>query len=159
VNRARNPAAPAARLGRRIARAALFACAVAVAAAHAAPPRPVAKDHPIVGQWTFTTPDSGCAETYLFRTDGTAVVTSAAEIAETAFEISATPSGKGFYKWTDRIVKDNGKKDCAGQVTPVGKENVNYIMFNPPRDRFVVCARESLDRCFGPFVRARGLDL
>jgi hypothetical protein len=133
--------------------------AASVGAAAAAPPSPVAKDHPIVGRWAFHVADGDCVETYLFRRDGTAVVTSGAEIAETAFEISAAPSARGFYRWTDRIVKDNGKKDCAGNVTPVGQESVNFIMFDQKRDRFVVCVAESLDAGFGPFVRARGQDL
>lgn len=128
----------------------------AIGAAAAAPPKPVAKDHPIVGQWTFRAPDGTCAETYLFRSDGTSVVTSGEEVAETVFEISPAPLRTGFYKWADRIVRDNGKKDCAGQVTPVGTQAVNFIMFNPSRDLFVVCTGESLDACFGPFVRARG---
>jgi hypothetical protein len=113
-------------------------------------------NHPIVGTWRFTLPDGSCAETYRFRADGTSHVTSAEEVAESVFEISHKPSQKGFYLWTDTIVKDNGKKDCAGQITDVGRKTTNYIRFDASGQRFVVCRAESLDACFGPLYRIGG---
>jgi hypothetical protein len=133
--------------------------AAAMAAAQTVKPHPIAKDHPVVGRWTYTVPDGSCTETYQFRTDGTTVVTSGEEIAETVFDIAATPGRGGFYKWTDKLVKDNGKKDCAGEVTPVGKVVTNYILFSPAGDQFIICAQESLDACFGPLQRARGTSI
>jgi hypothetical protein len=112
--------------------------------------------HPIVGTWRFVVPDGSCAETYRFRADGTSHVTSADEVAESVFEISHKPSQKGFYLWVDTIVKDNGKKDCAGQITDVGRKTTNYIRFDPSGQRFVVCRAESLDACFGPLQRIGG---
>lgn len=147
-------------MNRRTTRAMLaVACAsalVAAASAQDVKPRAIAKDHPIVGRWTWTVPDGSCAETYLFRSDGTSVVTSGEEIAETVFEISAAPDAKGFYKWTDKLVKDNGRKDCAGEITAVGKVATNYVVFNRAGDIFLVCAQPSFDACFGPFLRMRG---
>jgi hypothetical protein len=99
----------------------------AAATAQTLKPHKIAKDHPIVGRWTYTLPDGSCTETYHFRSDGTSVVTSGDEIAESVFDIAAKPDGKGFYKWADELVKDNGKKDCAGEVTAVGKV-VTYIL-------------------------------
>ena len=126
------------------------------AVAQTAKPRRIAKDHPILGSWTYETPDGSCSETYVFRPDGTTVVTSGDEISESAFEISGRPDAKGFYKWTDRLVKDNGKEDCAGEVTPAGKIVTNYVLFSPARDQFIVCAKASFDACFGPLRRAQG---
>lgn len=120
---------------------------------------PIAKDHPIIGRWTITLPDGSCSETYTFRPDGTTLVTSAEEIAESVFEISAKPGATGFYKWTDRVVKDNGKKDCSGEITAVGHTAVNYLQFNRSGDIFIMCADESLDRCIGPFRRVQGLSI
>ncbi len=131
----------------------------AVASAQTLKPHPIAKDHPIVGRWTYTVPDGSCTETYNFRTDGTTVVTSGDEIAESVFDIAAKPGRDGFYKWTDKLVKDNGRKDCAGEVTAVGKVVTNYILFSPAGDQFIICAQESLDACFGPLQRARGTSI
>src|SRR5262249_34583142 len=127
----------------------------ATAAAQTITPHRIAKDHPIVGRWTYTVPDGSCTETYHFRSDGTSVVTSGDEIAETVFEIAAKPDADGFYKWSDELVKDNGKKDCAGEVTAVGKVVTNYILFSPGGGELIICAQQSLDACFGPLERAQ----
>jgi hypothetical protein len=131
----------------------------ATAAAQTIKPHRIAKDHPIVGQWTYTVPDGSCTETYHFRSDGTSVVTSGDEIAESVFDIAAKPDADGFYKWSDELVKDNGKKDCAGEVTAPGKVVTNYILFSPGGDQFIICAEQSLDRCFGPLERAQGTSI
>src|SRR5262245_37165694 len=82
---------------------------------------PLRADHPLIGSWKMEIPKPKCTETYRIRKDGTALITSADEIAETTFTISDKPSAKGFYKWVDRVVKDNGKKDCSGATTQVGQ--------------------------------------
>jgi hypothetical protein len=97
-----------------------------------------------------------CSEVYRIRADGTMVVTSAEQISETTFEISAEPSARGFYKWDDTIVKDNGKKDCSGAVMEVGHKATNYIRFNPAQSMFVMCQEERMDTCIGPFIRQGG---
>ena len=119
----------------------------------------VARGHPIIGTWRFTLPDGSCAETYRFRADGTSLVTSGEEVAETEFRVTPKPSGKGFYTWVDTIVKDNGKKDCAGQITDVGRKTTTYIQFDARAERFIVCQAESLDACFGPLRRVGGDDI
>ena len=134
----------------------LLPLVAAIAVARAEPPRPTAKDHPIVGRWTITIPEVSCSETYTFRPDGTSLVTSGEEVAESVFEISAKPRPSGFYKWTDRLVKDNGKKDCTGEVTQVGQVVTNFVRFHPSGAAFILCAKESLDQCIGPFMRADG---
>lgn len=126
---------------------------VMAASAQAAPP---AASHPILGIWRLTLPDGSCSEIYRFRGDGTTLVTSAEEISESEFDIPAKPSAKGFYKLTDRIVKDNGKKDCSGAVMKVGTKATNFIQFHPSGGMFVMCVRESLDACIGPFERVPG---
>jgi hypothetical protein len=148
--------------GMRVLRITIAGAILVVAATVAAEtlkPHKIAKDHPIVGRWTFTLPDGSCTETYHFRTDGTSVVTSGDEIAESVFDIAAKPDANGFYKWTDELVKDNGKKDCAGEVTAIGKVVTNYILFSPGGDQFIICAQQSLDACFGPLERAQGTSI
>lgn len=125
-------------------------------AAAAAPP---AIKHPLIGYWRLTLPSGGCAETYRFRDDGTSLVTSAREVSESAFAIGAKPSAKGFYKLEDKVVKDNGKPDCSGEVTKVGAKATNYIQFHPSGDMFLMCAAEALDMCIGPFERIKGEEI
>ena len=132
--------------------AGLAALAVALAAT-AAPPGKVEPSHPLVGIWQFQLPDSSCTETYLIRADGTTAVTSGAERSESAFEVSAKPSAKGFYRWTDRITRTNGKPDCGGGRTPIGQETTLYVRMSPSSDAMILCADETLDRCMGPLVR------
>ena len=119
----------------------------------AAPPAP---SHPILGIWKLTLPDGSCSETYRFRGDGTTLVTSAQEVSESEFSVPAEPSAKGFYKLEDKVVKDNGKADCAGSITKVGSKITHFVQFNPSRSLFVMCASESLDVCIGPFLRVTG---
>jgi hypothetical protein len=128
---------------------------VATQFARAAPPEPP-PHHPILGIWKLALPEIGCLETYRFRGDGTSLVTSAEEISESEFRIPAQPSSKGFYKLEDRIVKDNGKKDCVGQITKVGTKATNFLRFHPSGALFLMCADETMDSCIGPFERVSG---
>jgi hypothetical protein len=115
-----------------------------------------APDHPILGIWRLSLPDLGCSETYRFRGDGTTLVTSAEEISESEFRIPAKPSAKGFYRLEDRVVKDNGKKDCAGAVMKPGTKATNFIRFHPSNAIFLMCADETMNTCIGPFERVKG---
>lgn len=133
--------------------------AAALLAAHGAPAAPVRSDHPIVGTWRFELPDGSCHEMYRIRSDGTALITSAAEVAETEFEIDDQPDGEGFYQSNDKIVKDNGKKDCTGEVTAAGHVIKAFILFHPSNDMFLMCQRREMGSCIGPFVRVRGTEI
>ena len=139
-------------------RAVLLAAALAIAAtvSGADPPRAPKTNHPILGTWIFAVPDTDCEETYYVRQDGTTLVTSGQEVAESVFEIDDEPTAKGFYKNTDKIVKDNGKPDCAGQITKVGSQVTNYIRFHPSSNMMVICKDETLNACFGPLFRLGG---
>ena len=121
--------------------------------AHAAAP---SATHPILGIWRLTLPDGSCSETYRFRGDGTSLVTSAEEVSESEFVIPAEPSARGFYKLEDKIVKDNGKKDCSGAIMKVGTKATNYVQIHPSGALFLMCAKETLDQCIGPFERVPG---
>ena len=122
--------------------------------AGAAPPP--AANHPIIGVWRLTVGNGRCAETYRFRGDGTSLVTSAHEVSESEFAIPPVPSEKGFYKLEDRIVRDNGKQDCSGEVMTVGTRATNFVRFHPSGEIFLMCATESMEACIGPFERVRG---
>lgn len=126
-----------------------------VPVAWAAPAQPP-QNSPILGIWRLSLPELGCSEVYRFRGDGTSLVTSAEEVSESEFQIPAKPSAKGFYKLYDKIVKDNGKKDCAGEITRVGTQATNYVRFHPSGVLFLMCADETMNSCIGPFERVEG---
>lgn len=131
----------------------LFAAAIA----HPQPARVQAAlpaSHPLLGIWTLSIPQLSCSETYHFRGDGTVLVKSKEEVSESEFTITEKPSTKGFYKLEDKIVKDNGKQDCSGEITEVGSRVTNYVRFHPSGARFVMCEDESMETCIGPFERA-----
>jgi len=134
---------------------AALALAAAIGA-HAASPEPLRADHPLLGAWQYTRRDDGCAEIYRFDRNGTSLETSADEVAITRFTLSDQPSAKGYFKWVDTLVRDNGKKDCWGQVTKPPRTITNYLLMNPARDRFIMCASEAGTRCIGPFVKVEG---
>lgn len=115
-------------------------------------------DHPIIGTWKIELPDGSCHEIYHIRRDGTMVVTSGAEISESDFTISDRPSAKGFYKWVDRVTKDNGRADCSGEITEAGHSATNFVLFNPAQDQFVICEDDTGEACIGPFIRLKGND-
>ena len=133
-----------------------LAAGMALGAA-AAPPeaRGLRSDHPLIGAWALRADDGGCTEIYRISREGTSLVTSADEVAQTRFEVSDQPSTKGYYKWVDTIVKDNGKKDCSGKVTKP-HTTTSYILMNETRKAFISCQNESTKACIGPFVKIEG---
>lgn len=139
----------------RIALACALAAAVAVTT-NATAAAPLRSDHPIVGTWRFVLPDGSCHEVYRMRADGTALITSAAEVVETEFAIDDQPDENGFYKSRDKIVKDNGKHDCTGQISEVGHSVASFILFHPSGDMFLMCLQRNMEACLGPFIRVKG---
>ena len=127
-------------------------------AASAAPavPVPIRADHPLLGAWEITTKDEQCVETWRIDRAGTMLVTSADEVAEARFTIADQPSARGYYKWVDTIVKDNGKKDCSGNITKPPRSATNYILLNGAGNEFIMCSAEDGRQCFGPFIKVEG---
>jgi hypothetical protein len=136
-----------------------LACALAASAAvttTGSAAGPIRPDHPIVGTWRFVLPDGSCHEVYRMRADGTALITSAAEVVETEFVIDDQPDENGFYKALDKIIKDNGKHDCTGRISEVGHSVSSFILFHPSGNMFLMCLQRSMEACLGPFVRVKG---
>jgi hypothetical protein len=132
--------------------------AVLLGLAGSAPAAAPSASHPLLGIWVLTLPDGSCSETYRYRGDGTTLVTSAEEISESEFVVAAEPSVNGFYKIDEKVVRDNGKKDCAGAVTKVGTRISRFLLFHPQKTQFLMCRDETLNECIGPFVRKEGLE-
>jgi hypothetical protein len=118
---------------------------------------PLRADHPLVGSWTLDLANEteSCQEIYRFRADGTSLVTSAQEVAQSRFDIDDKPSAKGFYKMVDTIEKDNGGEDCGGEVTAPGNATTRYLLFSEDQDQFIMCEDESPQACIGPFERIK----
>jgi len=114
---------------------------------------PLPQGHPLVGAWRFDVPGTNCHEIYDIRADGTMNVTSGSQAASSVFEISPAPSAKGFYKWMDKIVTDNGKPDCMGSVMELGHMATNFIVVLPSRRQFLMCPQEEMSTCVGPFKK------
>jgi hypothetical protein len=111
-------------------------------------------DHPILGEWSITTPRTPCTERGSFGADGRYRSSSAQEIAVSEYTISAQPNKKGFYKLVDVIVQTNGLPDCRGNVTPLGDMATVYVRFSTGNNGFMMCAEESMDLCFAAAQRA-----
>ena len=79
-------------------------------------------------------------------------VSSGAQIGASEFEISARPSARSFYKWVDKIVKDNGKPDCSGEIMEIGHVATNFILVHPSGRQFLMCEAENIGTCIGPFI-------
>ncbi len=135
-----------------LAGAAAGALAAGPASGPAAAPAPLRADHPLLGAWRFTA-DDGCVETWRLDPGGHALVTSASEVAEIRFALGDRPSPRGFFKWVGTLYRDNGKKDCAGQVTQAPRTTTRYVLLNGAEDQFIFCVAESTRACFGPFVK------
>ena len=133
--------------------AAVALCVLTATGGQAAPLR---HDHPLIGTWQITLSDGSCSETYRIRDDGSSLVTSNEEVAESAFDVADQPDAEGFYKHVDTIVKDNGKPDCSGEVTEVGHVATSYILFHPGGDMFLMCFERDMHSSIGPFIRVRG---
>jgi hypothetical protein len=123
--------------------------------AGAARGEPLRAGHPLIGTWKLDLPDQKCQETYRIQADGTMRIRSAEEEAESVLVISDQPSAQGFYKWVDKVTQDNGKKDCSGEATQVGRETTNYIRLHPSGDLFLMCEKEDINTCMGPLVRQK----
>jgi hypothetical protein len=116
---------------------------------------PLPPNHPLVGTWRVDMPDLKCFEEYEVRADGTKTSVSGEERNEFEFSISHALSPKGYYMWTEKLVKTNGKPDCSGNQGEVGQVAVTFIRLHPSNDKFLLCTGEDFKKCFAEFQRKR----
>jgi len=116
-------------------------------------PTQLPSDHPLVGTWRIELPEQKCFEEYDVRADGTKLSRSADERNESVHSISVAPSSSGFYKWVDKIVKNNGKPDCSGSIGSTGHVAVNFIRLHPSSKRMLLCEAEDMKTCYAEFRR------
>jgi hypothetical protein len=124
----------------------LGACAVA-------PPAPTEKS--LIGKWVYVDA-KGCADTYIFRSDGTfsSSSTGGKEALEGSFSVEGPVSVNAPFKVVRTIKSGNGRPDCGGQVgASAGKTDTRYVAFAPQLDEIIVCSSPTTSQCFGPFKR------
>jgi hypothetical protein len=124
---------------------------------------PLLEAHPLIGVWRVDflrgalKPPAGydgkCVEEYAIRADGTKSSMSGQERNESEFMITPGTRGSNWYKWIDRISKNNGKPDCMGSHTAVGHIAVNYVIVHPGRERFALCETEDMGSCYVELFR------
>ena len=137
----------------------LLLMTLAAAACNTTPAQPVSDApslaaHPVVGTWSWPGFSGKCVETFQYRPNGTLLSTSGDAVVEWTFETTVHASEKGFYKVTEASLRQNGKRDCSGDlVDEDGDLRIRYIQLSPMRDRMIVCQSESLSACFGPLGR------
>jgi len=111
------------------------------------------KDHPLLGVWKWVTPNSDCSENYEFKSNGRMVFSSGAEEGISEIEVTLKPSANHFYRFTNKVIADNGKKDCRGEPGKAGVTSVIYVYFLPTSNQMKMCYKETSDSCFGPLTR------
>jgi hypothetical protein len=134
----------------------LLVCAAALqmSPARAADEAPPAAAHPMVGTWSWTLFGGKCMETFQYRANSTMLSTSGEAVTEWNYTVTPQTTEKGFYRVAETSIRQNGKKDCSGDmVDETGTQNVKFIQLSPAKDRLIVCKAESLDACFGPLGR------
>ena len=116
--------------------------------------QPVA--HPVIGTWSWTGFAGKCVETWQYRNNGLMLATSGEAVTEWRYSITPQAGTSGFYKLTQTSARQNGKKDCAGDVVDeAGTAATVFLQINPAQDRHIVCKNESLAECFGPLGRGQ----
>lgn len=110
--------------------------------------------HPIIGYWEAKVEGESCSESYLFREDGTGLLTSGEETLEVSYKVDAQPNSDGYFKLTHHVVKTNGKLDCTKNITEANTDQENYLLFQPDGRSFIACDNDeaSLETCFGPII-------
>jgi len=82
------------------------------------------------------------------------LATSAAEVSEKEYDVTAEPDARGFFKLVETVVRQNDKKDCSGaMLNGPGDQVTRYIQFSPQQDKLLVCREAALTACFGPLKR------
>jgi hypothetical protein len=114
---------------------------------------PLPQRHPLLGTWRIELPALKCFEEYEIRPDGTKSSMSGEERSESEFAISPVPGPTGFYKWTDKISKTNGKRDCSGETTRRGHVAVVYVRLQSNGQKLLLCQAEDVKSCFAELLR------
>jgi hypothetical protein len=110
--------------------------------------------HPLLGHWEWHRTEWNCKERYHYATNGKITIVSGAEQALARYSVSPAPDKNGFYTLHGKTLSSNQAKDCTASPPPLQfKPYTVYLKFDAQRASHMVCAKPSLERCFGPLKR------
>lgn len=107
---------------------------------------------PILGRWEWKSDKGDCAETYEYLPNGLKRSQSGEESIEKRYTI--TPIRIGEYAVSETITTTNGKPDCVGAVSTVGRTAQLYL-FILDANKYLTCATTDRATCFGVASRQR----
>lgn len=116
---------------------------------------PLASNHPLIGKWKLEIPNSACDGLFEVRADGTTRATSAEQVIESDVDLAPKPSENGYYKIAEKVTTENGKANCVGRKITIGQSGTNFVILNRDGDEFLLCAKEDINTCVGPFARQK----
>ena len=116
---------------------------------------PLAPDHPLIGKWKLEIPNSACDGFFEVRANGTTRATSAEQVIESDVDLTPKPSENGYYKIAEKVTTENGKANCVGRKITIGQSGTNFVILNRDGDEFLLCAKEDINTCVGPFARQK----
>jgi hypothetical protein len=108
-----------------------------------------------IGPWTSQVEAEGaaCVDTYRYRPEGTADVTSGRESSISYYEISDQPLRSGMYRMADVIAHGNHKPDGRGHHVPVSDRVEPFIRFDATCASFTLCLDDHRRSCQGTLSR------
>lgn len=109
----------------------------------------------LAGDWRWESADGSCKERYEYRANFQSQTRSAAEVLEGVFELLTIPKrGTGIFELWRLALKSNGKSDCQGNASSLGRIGSVILRF-VDRDTFKTCANLEESTCYG-IGRRRG---
>ena len=111
-------------------------------------------NNPLIGSWSYTHPENGCIETYIFLENGIRLSKSHLEKVKAKYSIQSISKDKNLYLLTDTVLKDNAELDCTGSNMDMTNDKVQlYLTIKENPKQFTFCTDMSLKTCVGPFIK------
>lgn len=110
----------------------------------------------LVGTWRWMRNANKCLESFEYRADGTARVTSGKEVTTSTYKVESTSDSQARFKLSMAITGDNNEVDCAGSVDDAtGTSIESYIFVSDTTGAMVACRAPTGQDCIGPLFRER----
>ena len=135
-------------IGAALLAAVLLVAPVAASAASAQPS--------LVGEWNWTRKSNNCAETYVFRDNGTVSIKSGDEHLERSYLMAWAAEPTGRYRVTMTTANDSGGRGCADTIEGnTARSSTVHILFGGSGDTMLICTSPEGAECIGPLKRSR----
>jgi hypothetical protein len=110
----------------------------------------------LVGEWNWTRKSTNCAETYVFRDNGTVSIKSGDANLERNYLMAWAPEPNGRYRVSMTTVKDSGGQGCADTVEGnTARSGIVHILFGGSGETMLMCSSPAGADCIGPLKRNR----